>query len=273
MSCRQILGTIVALTASASLFADSVMEEVVVTAQKKEENIQEVPISITKMKGDRVTARFAGGEDILALAQAAPGLHVETSNGRLAPRFYIRGLGNADFTQAASQPVSIVFDEVPMEKVGFKSFPVFDVDSIEIGRGPQGTLFGRNTTAGMVHITSRRPTEESEGYIRANLGEMGTRNIEAAIGGTVIEDQLMARVSILHQNRDNWVDNGFTQEDDVMGGFDIFAIRFQALFTPSDDFSMLFLHQRQDQDGNSASLFRANTLSQGSNDLNDNFLF
>ena len=271
MSCRQILGTIVALTASASLFADSVMEEVVVTAQKKEENIQEVPISITKMTGDRVTARFAGGEDILALAQAAPGLHVETSNGRLAPRFYMRGLGNADFTQAASQPVSIVFDEVPMEKVGFKSFPVFDVDSIEIGRGPQGTLFGRNTTAGMVHITSRRPTEESEGYVRANLGEMGTRNIEAAIGGTVIENQLMARVSILHQNRDNWVDNGFTQEDDVMGGFDIFAIRFQALFTPSDDFSMLFLHQRQDQDGNSASLFRANTLSQGSNDLNDNY--
>ena len=272
MSYRHlILGLTAALMVSSNLFADSVMEEVVVTAQKKEENIQEVPISITKMTGDRVTARFAGGEDILALAQAAPGLHVETSNGRLAPRFYMRGLGNADFTQAASQPVSIVFDEVPMEKVGFKSFPVFDVDSIEIGRGPQGTLFGRNTTAGMVHISSRRPTEETEGYVRANLGDLGTRNIEAAIGGTIIEDQLMARVSILHQNRDNWVDNGFTQQDDVMGGFDIFAIRFQALFTPSDDFSMLFLHQRQDQDGNSASFFRANVLSQGSNDLNDNY--
>jgi iron complex outermembrane receptor protein len=268
---RLILGIAGLFLISSHLFADSVMEEVVVTAQKKEENIQEVPISITKMTGDRVTARFAGGEDILALAQAAPGLHVETSNGRLAPRFYMRGLGNADFTQAASQPVSIVFDEVPMEKVGFKSFPVFDVDSIEIGRGPQGTLFGRNTTAGMVHISSRRPTEETEGYVRANLGDLGTRNIEAAIGGTIIEDQLMARVSILHQNRDNWVDNGFTQQDDVMGGFDIFAIRFQALFTPSDDFSMLFLHQRQDQDGNSASFFRANVLSQGSNDLNDNY--
>jgi iron complex outermembrane receptor protein len=268
---RLILGIAGLFLISSHLFADSVMEEVVVTAQKKEENIQEVPISITKMTGDRVTARFAGGEDILALAQAAPGLHVETSNGRLAPRFYMRGLGNADFTQAASQPVSIVFDEVPMEKVGFKSFPVFDVDSIEIGRGPQGTLFGRNTTAGMVHISSRRPTEETEGYVRANLGDLGTRNIEAAIGGTIIEDQLMARVSILHQNRDNWVDNGFTQQDDVMGGFDIFAIRFQALFTPSDDFSMLFLPQRQDQDGNSASFFRANVLSQGSNDLNDNY--
>ena len=100
MSYRQlILGLTAALMVSSNLFADSVMEEVVVTAQKKEENIQEVPISITKMTGDRVTARFAGGEDILALAQAAPGLHVETSNGRLAPRFYMRGLGNADFTQ------------------------------------------------------------------------------------------------------------------------------------------------------------------------------
>ena len=272
MSYRQlILGLIAALMVSSNLFADSVMEEVVVTAQKKEENIQEVPISITKMTGDRVTARFAGGEDILALAQAAPGLHVQTSNGRLAPRFFLRGMGNADFQQSASQPVSIVFDDVPLEKVGFKSFPIFDVDSVEISRGPQGTLFGRNTTAGIIHVKTRRPTEESEGFVRANIGEMGTRNIEAAIGGAVIEDQLMARVSILHQNRDNWVDNGFTQEDDVMGGFDIFAIRFQALFTPSDDFSVLFLHQRQDQDGNSASLFRANTLSQGSNELNNNY--
>ena len=266
-----ILGLAAVLIVISNVFADGVMEEVVVTAQKKEENIQEVPISITKMTGDRVTARFAGGEDALALAQAAPGLHVETSNGRLAPRFYMRGLGNADFTQAASQPVSIVFDEVPFEKRGFTSFPIFDVDSIEIGRGPQGTLFGRNTTAGVVSITSRGPTEETEGHVRVNIGDLGTRNVEAAIGGTVIEDQLMARVSMLHQNRDNWVDNGFTQQDDALGGFDVFAVRFQVLFTPSDDFSLSLLHQRQDQDGNSASLFRANVLSQGSNDLNDNY--
>ena len=102
------------LLAAPAFSASDVLEEIVVTAQKKEENIQEVPISITRMAGDRLNARFTGGEDILALASAAPGLHVESSNGRLAPRFYMRGLGNADFTQAASQPVSIVFDDVPI---------------------------------------------------------------------------------------------------------------------------------------------------------------
>jgi len=103
----------VSALAQESAAAEGEVEEIIVTAQKREQNIQEVPISITKMTGDRLEARFRGGADILALASAAPGLHVESSNGRLAPRFYMRGLGNADFTQAASQPVSIVFDEVP----------------------------------------------------------------------------------------------------------------------------------------------------------------
>jgi iron complex outermembrane receptor protein len=117
------------------------------------------------MAGDRLTARFSGGEDILALASAAPGLQVENSNGRLSPRFYMRGLGNADFTQAASQPVSIVFDDVPMEKSALKAFPLFDMDDIEVLRGPQGTLFGRNTTAGIIKVDSRRSSEETEGVV------------------------------------------------------------------------------------------------------------
>ena len=140
--------------------ATDVLEEIVVTAQKREQNIKDVPISITRMAGDRLNARFAAGEDILALASAAPGLHVESSNGRLAPRFYMRGLGNADFTAAASQPVSIVLDEVPMEKSALKSFPLFDMEDIEILRGPQGTLFGRNTTAGIIKVDSVKPSEE-----------------------------------------------------------------------------------------------------------------
>ena len=116
----------------------------VVTAQKKEENIQEVPISITKMTGDRVTARFAGGEDILALAQAAPRSPRRDFKRPSRSSFLYARARNADFTQAASQPVSIVFDEVPMEKVGFKSFPVFDVDSIEIGRGPRHLVWQKH---------------------------------------------------------------------------------------------------------------------------------
>ena len=256
--------------ASPSVQAQRVLEEIVVTAQKREENIQEVPISITSMSGDRLTARFSGGEDILALAGAAPGLHVESSNGRTSPRFYMRGLGNADFTQAASQPVSIVFDEVPMEKVALKAFPLFDMANIEILRGPQGTLFGRNTTAGIIKVESHRPTDEFEGYVRGSAGNLGTFNIEGAFGGTLIEDKLLARVSVISQNRSDWVDNGFTGEGDALGGHNINAGRVQLLWSPTDTLSVLLIHQMQNSDS-TASLFRANVFDQGSNELNENY--
>ena len=187
--------------------AQTVLEEIVVTAQKREQNIQDVPISISRLAGQRLESKFTGGEDILALASTVPGLHVESSNGRLSPRFYMRGLGNADFTAAASQPVSIVFDEVPMEKASLKSFPIFDLDDIEVIRGPQGTLFGRNTTAGIVKLDSRRPTEETEGYIKASGGNKGTINVEGAIGGTLVENTLMGRISFITQNRSDWINN------------------------------------------------------------------
>ena len=251
--------------------AQNVLEEIVVTAQKREQNIQDVPISITRMSGQWLESKFAGGGDVLELASTVPGLHVESSNGRLSPRFYMRGLGNADFTAAASQPVSIVFDEVPMEKASLKSFPIFDLDDIEVIRGPQGTLFGRNTTAGILKFDSRRPTEETEGYIKASGGNLGTINVEGAVGGTLVENTLMGRVSFITQHRSDWVNNAYTGENDAMGGFDIFAGRVQLLWTPSDDFSALLLYQHQDQGGNSASLFRANIFDKGSNKLNDNY--
>ena len=252
-------------------YAQAVLEEIVVTAQKREQNIQDVPISISRLSGQRLASKFTGGEDVLALASTVPGLHVESSNGRLSPRFYMRGLGNADFTPSASQPVSIVFDEVVMENVSLKSFPIFDLDDIEVIRGPQGTLFGRNTTAGIIKFDSRRPTEETEGYIKASGGNKGTINVEGAVGGTLIENTLMGRLSFITQHRSNWVNNAYTGEDDAMGGFEIFAGRAQLHWTPSDDFSALLLYQHQDQDGNSASLFRANVFDVGSNKLNNNY--
>jgi iron complex outermembrane recepter protein len=124
------------------------LDDVIVTAQKRAENIQDVPVSVATVSGEKLDALFAGGEDVLALSSRVPGLFVESSNGRAAPRFYIRGLGNTDFDLAASQPVSVIMDDVVMENVVLKSTPIFDVEQVEVLRGPQGTLFGRNTTAG-----------------------------------------------------------------------------------------------------------------------------
>ena len=262
------LGLTIGSTASAQ---GNVLEEIVVTATKREERILDVPISVATLSGTNLESRFTAGETVLALAYAVPGLYAESSNGRGAPRFYMRGLGNADFDQAASQPVSIVMDDVVMELVALKSFPLFDLEQVEVIRGPQGTLFGRNTTAGIIKFNSRRPTDELEGYAKFAAGTYGTVNVEGAVGGPLIEGKLSGRVSILSQNRGNWVSNLNTGDKNVMGELQENAARAQLLWTPTDNFSALLLWQGRDLDGNTASFFRANVLTKGSNSLNENY--
>lgn len=245
------------------------LEEVVVTAQKREENLQDVPISIATLSGERYDILFTGSEDILALSGRVPGLYAESSNGRAAPRFYLRGLGNIDFDLAASQPVSIVMDEVVMENVVLKSFPLFDMEQVEVIRGPQGTLFGRNTTAGIIKFNTRRPTHETSGYAKASYATFDTINLEGAWGGSLIEDTLAARVSFLNRSRDNWITNGFTGQESL-GDYDEAAGRIQLLWTPNDEFSALLSYQRRDLDGTS-SIFRANVFNTGDNALNQNY--
>ena len=268
---RRVAAIIIGIAFTGPLFAQVVLEEVIVTATKRAESIQDVPISITSLSDERLNSKFSGGETILALASAAPSLYAESSNGRHAPRFYLRGLGNADFDQAASQPVSIVFDEVAMEQVTLKSFPVFDLADVEVIRGPQGTLYGRNTTAGIIKLNSKRPTQELDGFVRASVGSLDSFNLDAAVGGGLIDDVLSARVSLLSQNRGDYIDNGFTGQKDAIGGHNELAGRIQLLWTPTDNFSALLLHQRRQLDGNSASAFRANIITPGTNDLNSNF--
>lgn len=247
---------------------EGVLGELVVTAQRRAENVQRVPISVTAVEGERLAALLEGGDDIRALATRVPSLYAESSNGRLAPRFYIRGLGNSDFDLAASQPVSIIVDEVVLENVILKSFPLFDIERVEVLRGPQGTLFGRNTPAGIVKFETRRPTKEFQADVAATYGELGTAIIQGAVGGG--GEVASARVSVLYQQRDDWIDNDFTGEGDAMGGFDEFAYRAQLLLEPSDTFSALLNIHGRDIDG-TASIFRANVLGPGSNDFNSNF--
>jgi iron complex outermembrane receptor protein len=243
--------------------------EIIVTAQRRSENIQDVPISVAALEGERLSAMFEGGGDIQVLAARVPSLYAESSNGRLAPRFYIRGLGNSDFDLAASQPVSIIVDEVVLENVILKSFPMFDLERVEVLRGPQGTLFGRNTPAGIVKFDTRKPTQEFSGDAALSYGELGSMSFEGAIGGG-FTDTMSFRLSALYHERDDWIDNDFTGENDAMGGYDEFAYRAQLLFEPSDSFSALLNVHGRDIDG-TASIFRANVLGPGSDGFNSNY--
>ena len=137
------------------------LEEVMVTARKREQRSFEVPLSVSTIRGEKSDALRSSGLDIRFLSNRTPSLQMESSFGRVFPRFYIRGLGNTDFDLNASQPVSVLYDGVVLENALLKGFPAFDLDRIEVLRGPQGTLFGRNTPAGTVKFESARPHADS----------------------------------------------------------------------------------------------------------------
>jgi outer membrane receptor protein involved in Fe transport len=247
-----------------------IQEEVVVTAQRREQDIRDVPISVSTLSGDDLSNILAAGEDIGALAVRIPSFYSESSNGRVGPRFYIRGLGNTDFDLAASQPVLVVVDEVVQENVILKSFPLFDLQRVEVLKGPQGSLFGRNTPAGIVKFDTVKPTFENDGYVSASYGELDTKILEGAFGGALVDDVLAGRFSLLYQDREDWIDNGFTGQSDALGGFEELAWRGQLLWTPADSLSVLTNLHGRNLDG-TAQPFRANAVGPGGDFLNGNF--
>lgn len=254
---------------------DGQLDEIVVTAERRSENLQKVPVSVGVVAGDQLRSFQTGGRDILELAARVPGLYAETTTGRIFPRFYIRGLGNIDFYLGASQPVSIIQDDVVLEHVVLKSNPLFDVNQVEVLRGPQGSLFGRNTTAGIIKFDTIRPSQNWEGRAQASYGSYNTVTFDGGIGGPIVADKLAFRVSALYQRRDDWVDNVYSgaspdgtvsPKKDAMGGFEERDVRVQLLLTPSEQLSMLTNVHARDYEGTSTIFHRA-ALRKGSNSV------
>jgi len=250
-----------------------VIEEIVVTAQKREENIQDVPVAMTAIQGEDLDVITTGAPDVRALSGRVPSLVMESSFGRAFPRFYIRGLGNPDFDLNASQPVSMMVDEVVLENPITKGMPLFDLDRVEVLRGPQGTLFGRNTPAGVVKFETVKPTiGDATGNFRASFGSFNTIDINGGVN-IPLGDTVAMRLSALYQSRDDWVDNDYTAgPEDEVGGYTTGAARLQLLWVPTDNFDVLFNMHAWDVDG-TARMFRANIIDSGDNGTNSSFDF
>ena len=246
------------------------MEEVMVTAQKREQRSFEVPLSVSTIQGEKSDTLRVSGMDVRFLSNRTPSLQMESSFGRVFPRFYIRGLGNTDFDLNASQPVSVLYDGVVLENALLKGFPAFDLDRIEVLRGPQGTLFGRNTPAGIVKFESARPTQTLEGYGRLSYGRFNSSNFEGAVSGPIIPSVLSVRLSLLDQRRKDWINNEHTDEEDALGGYQDMAGRLQFLWTPTPELEAWIKLHARDLDS-TARLFRANTLLTGQGDLVQDF--
>lgn len=265
------LSTTAPVMAQEAVAEDAGLTDIVVTAQRREENLQDVPLSVTAVSGDKLDAISAGGVDVRGLSGRVPSLLVESSFGRTFPRFYIRGLGNTDFDFNASQPVSLVYDDVVLENPILKGFPIFDLDRVEVLRGPQGTLFGRNTPAGIVKFDSVKPSDVAGGYGKISYGRFNAINAQGAVGGPLGEN-VSIRISGLYQRQDDYIDNvlpsGTTK--DAFEGYEEYAGRVQFLIKPSDALDILLTGQFRSLDG-TARVFRANVFTRGQTGLNSNF--
>ncbi len=245
---------------------DAGMGEIVVTASRRAENARDVPVAVSVLASEKLDVINSSGLDIRFLSARVPSLLVESSFGRTFPRFYIRGLGNTDFDINAAQPVSVVYDDVALENPVLKSFPIFDVANVQVLRGPQGTLFGRNTPAGVVKISSAAPGDTLNGHGSVSWGTYNTVNAEAAIGGP-LGGGFSARVSGLLQRRDDWVTNTAATglADKQLEGYRDIAGRVQLAYDSADFHANLNVHGR-DLDG-TPRIFRAGIIQQGTNNL------
>jgi iron complex outermembrane receptor protein len=254
--------------------------DIIVTANRRTENTINVPVAVSVIRSESLRDfQAAGGDTLLSLAGRVPSLYVESTTGRIFPRFYIRGLGNIDFYLGASQPVSIIQDDVVKEHVVLKSNPAFDIGQVEVLKGPQGSLFGRNTTAGIIKFDSAQPSTDFQGQGSLSYGSFNSVNADVGVGGPLTSDgSLSFRISGLYQHRDDWISNTYTGVSDdgtvpgknVMGGFDEKDVRLQLLFKPSDRFSLRLSGHLRDYDG-TASIFYRGSIKVGTNAVPSTF--
>jgi len=228
------------------------LKTVTVTAQHREETLQEVPVSVSAVQGSNLTAD--GQLNLRDITTFIPNVSAKNPDGDSRPRWYIRGLGTGDTGAATVFPVGIYADDVYLNAPIAGSGPLFDLERIEVLRGPQGTLYGKNTTAGAVNIISKKPTFDTDGFATLGVGSKNERILSGAIGGTLVDEKLAARISLYSEERDGFQKNLF--DDSTYGDVNKKAVRLQFLAKLNPDLdALLKIHSREFKgDGSNGTL-------------------
>lgn len=194
-----------ATKAEAGQSEPSLLDDIVVTAQKREQNIQDVGIAISAFSGE--LGRSLGWRDSEAIASQTPGLVATSfSGGSSTGLFSIRGISQNDFADHQEAPSAVYVDGVYQATTSQTTSELFDVDRVEVLRGPQGTLFGRNATGGLVHIITKRPTDRFEGYANLTYARFDQVRAEGAVSGA-IANGVRGRLSFLTDNANGYFRN------------------------------------------------------------------
>ncbi len=234
LSCTALLA--VAGPAFAQETSDSGRDVVIVTANKRTENLQEVPVAVTAIGSEQL--QDLGVTDVLDLNALAPSLQIKTDDNAANPKVFIRGIGLNDFNPNTASAVAIYTDGVyigsPLAQMG----QFFDLERVEVLRGPQGTLYGRNTTGGAINVISRKPGDEFEADAYVEYGTFNSITTEAGVGGPIVPGLLGYRVAGTYVTNDGYTLNRLTGNygNDADRG----SLRGTLSWTPSDNLEGLF---------------------------------
>ena len=227
--------------------AQAVLEEVVVTAQKREQSIQDVPISITAISGGSLQANSV--QDVYDLRATVPALEVRgVDPPSQGAAFAIRGLGSSVFNMGFEPTVGTFIDGVYISRSGLvASSDLLDLDRVEVLKGPQGTLFGKNTTGGVVHFITNKPSfDELEGSAEVTYQEYDQVRVRGVIN-VPVQDNFAARIAASWHNGDGYLDNANGED---LNDRDRFTIRGQLLFEPDDNLSIRVIADYSEVDEN-----------------------
>jgi len=236
------------------------LEEVIVTAARKEQTLLSLPISATVFSANDVRElRVLEPRD---LADQTPGLLAKNGpNGLATVGFYMRGVGINDFTGTVDPSVGVYVNDVFKPTPDMLNFAVFDVERVEVLRGPQGTLYGRNSTGGAINFITVGPSDEFNGYVRGEYGSFGTGVLEGAVGGA-LTDTLQGRISFLVQDSDN--DDGYSKNNftgNELGKDEQLAVRGQLKWLPSENFTAHLIYGYGELEANTPLLQHVGVLN------------
>ena len=227
---RPVLCAVAAAIIGMTGVANAQLEEIVVTAQKREQSLQDVGVAVITVSGE--TLDQMNVTNSTQLAELTPNMSI--SSDRPNQSFpSIRGVGSAVRAPGVDQGVAIYLDGVQVDSGGANLFSVIDLAQVEVLKGPQGTLYGRNAIGGVINMTSTRPSEEFQGNIKAGLGSDGYTELGGTIEGSLVDDVLTGRISAVYKENDDYTENVFPGVDGY-GSQENTNVRATLSYTPTD---------------------------------------
>lgn len=236
LAARLCLSASIGTLASSGAYAQhSALDEIIVTAQKRVESLQDVPVSVSAFSGDALARhQIRGHED---LAANVPNMHTNAAVGEGSPIFSLRGISMSDFSLAQNGPVAVYADQVFRGNFALMGIAFFDLARVEVLKGPQGTLYGKNTTGGAINLVSQVPEFFNEAYFSAGISNYNHRQVEGA-GQVALSDTIAARVAFTYEQADGWQKNKAPGAPDA-SSTDHYGVRASIRYQPSDTFDFI----------------------------------